>query len=88
VGKAVYYAKVPKREIAYIRFIFEGYEHIGNVRTLDSVRGLIEFVISPDFAEDFHFVVNALKESISLELIEKPEGFESIADMDPNPSGG
>jgi hypothetical protein len=76
----VYYAKVSKKEIAYIRFIFEGYDNIGNVRTLDSVRGYIEFLISSDFDEEFHSIITALKETIFLELIEKPEGYESIVD--------
>ncbi|NIO16005.1 MAG: DUF4911 domain-containing protein [Deltaproteobacteria bacterium] len=76
----VYYAKVKKKDIAYIRFIFEGYDNIGNVRTLDSVRGYIEFVISRDFDEDFHAIIRALKESVFLELIERPDGYESIAD--------
>ncbi len=76
----VYYAKVKKKDIAYIRFIFEGYDNIGNVRTLDSVRGYIELVISQDFDEDFHAIIKSLKETVFFELIERPDGYESIAD--------
>lgn len=81
----IYYAKVSKKDIAYIRFIFEGYDDIGNVRTLDSVRGYIEFIISKDFEEDFHSIIKTLKKTIHLEMIEKPEGYESIADCNQEP---
>lgn len=83
MNKGVYYAKVDKRDIAFIRFIFEGYENIGVVRTLDSVRGYIEFVVSPDLDEDFHYVLDALRETVSLKLMDKPDGYESIGDTDP-----
>ncbi len=77
----VYYAKVRKEDIAYLRFIFEGYGEIGNVRTLDSVRGYVEFIITEDLEEDFHIVIKNLREEITLELIDRPEGYESLIDF-------
>lgn len=81
MSSSVYYAKVMKKDIAYIRFIFEGYENIGNVRTLDSVRGYIEFIISSHFDEDFHLVIQALTEEISIELIDRPPGYDSLGEL-------
>jgi len=76
----IFYAKVRKEDIAYIRFIFEGYEGVGNIRTLDSVKGLIEIIVSRDLLEPFRFIVSSLEREISFELIERPHGYESLAD--------
>jgi len=56
--------EVDKKDIAYIVSIFEGYDDLALVRTLDPTRGLIELMISPDFLED----VRQLTESLSKEI--------------------
>ena len=52
--------EVDKKDIAYIVSIFEGYDDLAVVRTLDPSRGLIELMISPDFLEDAHQLTEAL----------------------------
>ena len=44
--------EVDKKDIAYIVSIFEGYDLLAVVRTIDPAQGLIELMISPDFLED------------------------------------
>ena len=44
--------EVNKKDIAYIVSIFEGYDHLAVVRTVNPSCGLIELMISPDFLED------------------------------------
>ena len=44
--------EVDKKDIAYIVSIFDGYENLAVVRTLDASRGLIELLVSPDYLED------------------------------------
>ena len=56
--------EVDKKDIAYIVSIFEGYDDLAVVRTLDQSSGLIELMISPDFLED----VRQLTESLSKEI--------------------
>ncbi len=87
MGTHVFYGKVSKKEIAYIRFIFEGYENVGNIRTLDAVKGYIEMIISSDYLDLFHYIVKELEKEIGLEMINKPEGYESLADLPPSPWG-
>ena len=41
--------EVDKKDIAYIVSIFEGYDNLAVVRTIDPSGGLIELMISPDF---------------------------------------
>ena len=52
--------EVDKKDIAHIVSIFEGYDHLAVVRTIDPSRGLIELMISPDFLEDTEKLTEAL----------------------------
>ena len=61
--------EVNKKDIAYIVSIFEGYDHIAVVRTIDPSCGLIELMISPDFLEDTRKLSEALAEEIPFRLI-------------------
>ena len=56
--------EVDKKDIAYIVSIFEGYDHLAVVRTIDPAQGLIELMISPDFLEDTRKLPEALAKEI------------------------
>ena len=56
--------EVDKKDIAYIVSIFEGYDHLAVVRTVDASRGIIELMISPDYLEDTRRLVQSLSEEI------------------------
>ena len=56
--------EVDKKDIAYIVSIFEGYDHLAVVRTIDPSLGLIELMISPDFLEDTQKLTDALAREI------------------------
>jgi len=56
--------EVDKKDIAYIVSIFEGYDHLALVRTIDPAQGLIELMISPDFLEDTRKLTEALAKEI------------------------
>ena len=61
--------EVDKKDIAYIVSIFEGYDDLAVVRTLDPSRGLIELMISPDFLEDVRQLTEALSKEIPFRTI-------------------
>ncbi|MEK9627911.1 MAG: DUF4911 domain-containing protein [Nitrospinota bacterium] len=61
--------EVDKKDIAYIVSIFEGYDHLAVVRTIDPSRGLIELMISPDFLEDTEKLAQALAKEISFRRV-------------------
>lgn len=63
--------EVDKKDIAYIVSIFEGYDDLAVVRTLDASRGLIELMISPDYLEDTRRLVDALSQEIPFRLLER-----------------
>ena len=61
--------EVDKKDIAYIVSIFEGYDELAVVRTIDASCGLIELMISPDFLEDTRQLTEALSKEIPFHLI-------------------
>ena len=58
--------EVEKKDIAYIVSIFDGYENLAVVRTLDASRGLIELLVSPDYLEDSCKLIEAISREIAL----------------------
>ncbi|QPJ61211.1 MAG: DUF4911 domain-containing protein [Candidatus Nitronauta litoralis] len=61
--------EIDKQDIAYIVGLFEAYDDIAIVRTLDAARGRIELIIAPDYLEDARQVVDALKEEIPVSVV-------------------
>lgn len=46
------YFKIPRREIAYLRFILESYDGLAFVRTIDSREQLVEIACPPERLAD------------------------------------
>ena len=65
--------EVDKKDIAYIVSIFEGYDHLAVVRTIDPAQGLIELMISPDFLEDTQKLTEALAKEIPFRRVDTRE---------------
>ena len=62
--------EVDKKEIAYIVSVFEGYDYLAVVRTVDSSRSIIELIISPDYLGDTSQLVHALSKEVYIKKIE------------------
>ena len=62
--------EVDKKEIAYIVSIFEGYDNLAVVRTVDSSKSIIELMISPDYLEDTKQLIHVLSQKIHIRKIE------------------
>ena len=58
--------EVNKKDIAYIVSIFDGYEDLAVVRTLEPSRGLIELLVSPDYLGDTRKLLDALSKEVPL----------------------
>ena len=58
--------EVDKRDIAYIVSIFEGYDNLAVVRTIDAEQSIIELIISPDYLEDTRKLIDALSKEIPI----------------------
>jgi hypothetical protein len=61
------YYRVDRKEIAFLRFIFEAYDGIAVMRTIDPQQGIIVLHIPPGCEDDVEFVLNDLKNHIMIE---------------------
>lgn len=63
--KRVY--RVNKKEISYLRFIFEGYDGIAVIKTIDPQKGIICLYIPPMCTEDVEIILKDLQKEILME---------------------
>ena len=66
------YLETAPENIAYVKFIFESYEEIGIIRTIDRKRAVIVLLAMNDFIDAARAVVASLTREISLREIAKP----------------
>ena len=62
--------EVDKKEIAYIVSVFEGYDNLAIVRTVDQTQSVIELIVSPNYLEDTKQLVNALSKEVYIKKIQ------------------
>ena len=62
--------EVDKKEIAYIVSVFEGYDNLAIVRTVDAEQSIIELIISPDYLRDTRQLVHAVSKEVHIKKIE------------------
>ena len=58
------YYRVDRREIAFIKFIFEAYDGIAGMRTMDPAKGIIKLHIAPGCQEQVEQILQDLKKEI------------------------
>jgi hypothetical protein len=63
------YFRVNRGEIAFLRFIFEGYDGIAILKTVDPQKGIILFQISPGCEGEVEFILQDLRKTMMIELI-------------------
>lgn len=63
---------VPRREIGYVKFVFESYEGVAVVRTWDRHAALLVVLAVPDFLEDVHRAIGALAREIDCRVVDSP----------------
>ncbi|MFH1132046.1 MAG: DUF4911 domain-containing protein [Pseudomonadota bacterium] len=66
------YFRLPKTQIAYVRFITEAYDGLVQVKSLPG-RGEIEWIIPESQLEQAEALIRALEKEVGLVDIEKPD---------------
>ena len=66
------YLETPPEHIAYIKFIFESYEEVGIIRTVDRRKAIIVLLATPDFALVAREILRSLKQEVPLQEISRP----------------
>jgi len=63
------YYRVDRSEISFLRFIFESYDGITMISTIDADLGIVEFHISPGCESDVEMILNDLQKNIIIEPV-------------------
>ena len=66
------YLEVPPEHIAYVKFIFESYEEIGIIRTVERHKAIIVLLAMPDFADIACDILQSIKQDVPLREIPRP----------------
>jgi transcriptional regulatory protein LevR len=75
---------VARRDIAYMHFIFESYEGLATLSTIDGKNGIVQVSIPPCFEGEVNNLLQSLKKEISITEIPFPEGFTDLWQLQPN----
>jgi hypothetical protein len=65
-----WYYRVDRHEIAFLRFIFEAYEGLAMIETLNPESGVIVFYIAPGCESDVDMILRDLKGDIMMEAVQ------------------
>ena len=69
------YLEVPPEHIAYIKFVFESYEEVGIIRTVDRKRAIIVLLAMNDFLDPARKILASLENEVPIREIPRPENF-------------
>ena len=67
------YLTTPPESIAYVKFIFESYEEVGILRTIDRQKAVIVLLAMRDFIDPARRILESIKQDIPLQEIPQPE---------------
>jgi ABC-type transport system involved in cytochrome c biogenesis permease component len=82
------FLRVPREEIAYVKFVFESYEGVAVTRTLDRHAALLAVLVAPDFLPVARAVVAALASEANCREVAAPPGIVDLLADEPTPSRG
>lgn len=66
------YLEIPPEEIAYVKFIFESYEGVGIIRTVERKKAVIVLMAMDDFLSTARSILTSLKNEVLLTEIPRP----------------
>lgn len=66
------YVRLRPPDIAYLKFVFESYETVGFLRTIDPRAAMLVVYLVPDFAAVGQAILDAVSREIELERVPRP----------------
>jgi len=58
-------------EIVKFKFIVESYEHLAEIRTLNSVKGKLLIMATKDTSEDLYKIIHSVQDNLELVLVKR-----------------
>ena len=67
------YLEIRPEDIAYVKFIFESYESVGIIRTVERKKAVIVLLAVGDFLDVARSILTSLKNEVPLAEIPRPD---------------
>ena len=68
------YLRIDRKEICFLRFIFEAYDGMATITTVDPLLGIVLLQISPGCEDDVEIILRDLQKHIMIETdMESPQ---------------
>jgi hypothetical protein len=67
------YLRVAREDIALLKFVFESYEGVGIVRTVDKKKATVVVLAAPDFAGHARAILESLREHMDWHEVSRPQ---------------
>ena len=67
----IYLETLPEH-IAYVKFIFESYEEVGMIRTVDRRKAIIVLLVMSDFLDTARSILDSIQRDVPLMEIPRP----------------
>jgi hypothetical protein len=81
------YFRLAPAEIAYFKFILEGYEGVGIVTTCDRPQAVVRVMVMPDFQELFDRILAEVSREFFIEE-QNPAAWAAFDPLGPGKDGG
>jgi hypothetical protein len=72
MGLEEIYLETFPEHIAYIKFIFESYEEVGIIRTVDRKKAIIVLLVMEDFLETARCILDSIRRDVPLKETPRP----------------
>mgnify|MGYP006279026851 CR=1 FL=1 len=66
------YARLPRREIAYVKFILESYDNLAYMSVIDKYEAVLQIVFSPGQKNEVRNLMSALSLETGLTVLDFP----------------
>ena len=66
----VIHVQADAKYISYLNGVFEGYEWLAVIRTIDPAKGVVEFISSPDLEKDLRQILGNLSKEMGLKILD------------------
>lgn len=67
------YLELSPSDIAYVKFIFESYEEVGIIRTVDRDKAVVVLLAMTDFLPVARAILESIKNDVPLKEIARPD---------------
>ncbi|SDN74168.1 DUF4911 domain-containing protein [Desulfonauticus submarinus] len=63
------YLKIPRSEIAYLKFLIEGWDNLAYFTVIDKYKAVVQLVCSKDYLQQVLFFLKKINSELNIDII-------------------